>query len=62
MPISQKDLEEALKNVIPVSHLDVVDQSSGCGDSYAVLIVSEVRQRLEKHFVLQMWVVLISMF
>lgn len=53
MPISQTLLEEALKNAIPVSHLDITDQSSGCGESYAVLIVSEVRQGLEYVFALQ---------
>ncbi|GJJ10659.1 hypothetical protein Clacol_004886 [Clathrus columnatus] len=41
MPISLKDLENALKNAIPISHLEIIDQSSGCGESYAVLIVSE---------------------
>ncbi|KAF8735327.1 hypothetical protein AX14_002258 [Amanita brunnescens Koide BX004] len=36
------DLETAIRNSIPVSHLEVQDQSSGCGESYAVVIVSEV--------------------
>jgi len=42
MPVSLPDLEQALRNAIPISHLEIVDQSSGCGESYAVLIVSEV--------------------
>jgi hypothetical protein len=42
MPISLVDLEQALRNALPISHLEIIDQSSGCGESYAVLIVSEV--------------------
>lgn len=42
MPVSMPDLEEALRKALPISHLEIIDQSSGCGESYAVLIVSEV--------------------
>lgn len=42
MPVSLADLEQALRNALPIFHLDIIDQSSGCGESYAVLIVSEV--------------------
>ena len=42
MPMNAADLETAIRNSIPVSHLEVQDQSSGCGESYAVVIVSEV--------------------
>jgi len=45
MPINASDLETAIRNKIPVSHLEVEDQSTGCGESYAVVIVSEVRFR-----------------
>ncbi|KAF8584442.1 bola-like protein [Ramaria rubella] len=41
MPVSLQELEQALRDAIPISHLDIIDQSSGCGESYAVLIVSE---------------------
>lgn len=43
MPVSLVDLEAAIRNAIPVAHLEIEDQSSGCGENYAVLIVSEVR-------------------
>jgi hypothetical protein len=29
-----------------VSHLEIEDQSSGCGTSYAIFLVSEVRFRV----------------
>ena len=45
MPISAADLETTIRNKIPVSHLEVHDQSSGCGENYAVVIVSEVCSR-----------------
>lgn len=43
MPVSLPDLEAAIRNAIPVAHLEIEDQSSGCGENYAVLIVSKVR-------------------
>ncbi|KAK2459621.1 hypothetical protein APHAL10511_008376 [Amanita phalloides] len=52
MPISADDLEAAIRKAIPVSHLQVEDQSSGCGDSYAVVIVSEAfkgKTTLQRH-------------
>ena len=42
MPIDLKVLDEAIRVALPVSHLDIEDQSKGCGDSYAIVIVSEV--------------------
>jgi len=42
MPIDLKFLDEAIRVALPVSHLDIEDQSNGCGDSYAIVIVSEV--------------------
>ena len=42
MPIDLKILDEAIRVALPVSHLDIEDQSKGCGDSYAIVIVSEV--------------------
>ncbi|TFY78242.1 hypothetical protein EWM64_g5774 [Hericium alpestre] len=42
MPITSSDFEAAIRASIPVTHLEIIDESSGCGDKYAVLIVSEV--------------------
>ncbi|TFK22247.1 bola-like protein [Coprinopsis marcescibilis] len=41
MAIDTTTLEQAIKAAIPVTHLEIEDQSSGCGENYAVLIVSE---------------------
>ncbi|GBE87480.1 bola protein [Sparassis latifolia] len=41
MPISSPDLERAIRSAIAVTHLQITDQSSGCGENYAVFIVSE---------------------
>ncbi|KAG1774714.1 bola protein [Suillus placidus] len=42
MPVTVEDLERAIRAAFPVSHLVIEDQSSGCGSSYAILLVSEV--------------------
>ncbi|KAG1744371.1 bola protein [Suillus lakei] len=42
MPVTVEDLERAIRAAFPVSHLDIEDQSSGCGSSYAIFLVSEV--------------------
>ncbi|KAH7882161.1 bola protein [Phlebopus sp. FC_14] len=42
MPIQIDELEQAIYSAFPVSHLHIEDQSSGCGDSYSVLLVSDV--------------------
>ncbi|KAG0707236.1 bola protein [Suillus ampliporus] len=42
MPVTVEDLDRAIRAAFPVSHLDIEDQSSGCGSSYAILLVSEV--------------------
>jgi len=41
MPIDPIALEKAIKRAIPVTHLEIQDQSSGCGDSYRIVLVSE---------------------
>lgn len=41
--IAQADLENAIRSAMPISHLEIYDQSNGCGENYAILIVSEVR-------------------
>ncbi|KAG8829264.1 hypothetical protein FRC17_006857 [Serendipita sp. 399] len=40
MPISQEELETTIRDAWPVDHLEIIDVSSGCGESYAVVIVS----------------------
>lgn len=42
MPINTTELETAIRKVLEISHLEIIDQSSGCGDNYAVLLVSNV--------------------
>ncbi|KAF8348691.1 bola protein [Amanita rubescens] len=42
MPIDASVLANAIRNKIPITYLEVEDQSTGCGESYAVVIVSEV--------------------
>ncbi|KAG7447387.1 bola-like protein [Guyanagaster necrorhizus] len=41
MPVNTTDLENAIRNAIPVTFLDIEDQSSGCGENYAIILVSE---------------------
>jgi len=41
MPINLLDLEAAIRNAVPVAHLEIEDQSSGCGENYAIILVSE---------------------
>jgi hypothetical protein len=40
--ISIQKLEKAIHSNFVVDHLEVKDISSGCGESYSVLLVSEV--------------------
>ncbi|TFY63907.1 hypothetical protein EVJ58_g2965 [Rhodofomes roseus] len=42
MPISRDHLEGAIRSAIPIIHLDIIDQSNGCGENYAVFVVSPV--------------------
>ncbi|PPQ80460.1 hypothetical protein CVT26_003928 [Gymnopilus dilepis] len=52
MPIDTIALEKAIKRAIPVTHLEIEDQSSGCGDNYAIVLVSEVFEKkttLQRH-------------
>lgn len=42
MPVNLADLEAAIKTAFPVSHLEIEDESSGCGENYAIVVVSEV--------------------
>lgn len=43
MGVNLADLEQAIRNALPITHLAIEDQSSGCGESYAIVLVSEVR-------------------
>ncbi|KAH9948518.1 bola protein [Amylocystis lapponica] len=52
MPIGMKELESAIRAAIPISHLEIIDMSSGCGENYAVFVVSEAfegRNTLARH-------------
>jgi hypothetical protein len=42
MPVTPDTLREALEANIPIHHLEIIDQSGGCGSNYALVIVSEV--------------------
>jgi hypothetical protein len=44
MPTTSKELEDAIRAAIQVIHVKVEDNSGGCGEKYAVLIVSKVLQ------------------
>ncbi|KAH6892810.1 bola protein [Coprinopsis sp. MPI-PUGE-AT-0042] len=41
MAIDKHTLEKAIKRGIPITHLEIEDTSSGCGENYSFLIVSE---------------------
>jgi stress-induced morphogen len=43
MPVNMKDIETAITNALPVTHLEINDQSDGCGENYSIVVVSEVR-------------------
>ena len=43
MGILAADIEKALREKLPIAHVEVVDESSGCGENHNVLIVSSVR-------------------
>lgn len=42
MPVNLEDLERAIREALPITHLNIEDQSSGCGESYSIIIVSTV--------------------
>jgi stress-induced morphogen len=42
MPIQIAELEQAVRDAFPVEHLQIEDQSSGCGENYFILLVSQV--------------------
>jgi hypothetical protein len=42
MPVTSKELEDAIRAAIQVIHVKVEDDSGGCGEKYSALIVSKV--------------------
>lgn len=42
MPVQPQVLENLIREAIPVSHLEIHDQSNGCGENYSIVVVSEV--------------------
>ena len=42
MPVTREELEAAIRASIQVKHVEVEDNSSGCGEKFSVLIVSKV--------------------
>ncbi|KAH9993063.1 bola-like protein [Russula vinacea] len=41
MPVTREELEAAIRAAMKVTHVNVEDNSGGCGEKYFVLIVSE---------------------
>jgi stress-induced morphogen len=41
MPIDTANLESAIRKALNCVHIEIEDQSSGCGENYAILLVSE---------------------
>ena len=41
MAIDTEALEAAIRSAIPVTYLNIEDQSSGCGENYSIVLVSE---------------------
>jgi stress-induced morphogen len=42
MPVTREELEATIRAKIQVTHVEVEDKSSGCGENFSVLIVSKV--------------------
>jgi len=52
MPYSEEYLKEKLTEEFKASHVEVVDQSDGCGAKFSIVIVSDVFQgisSLQRH-------------
>ncbi|EJD06102.1 bola-like protein [Fomitiporia mediterranea MF3/22] len=45
MAVSLETLETNLRNAIPIMHLEIIDQSNGCGENYEILVVSEAFEK-----------------
>ena len=44
MAVDTNVLEAVIRGALPVTHLEIEDQSNGCGENYAIILVSEVRR------------------
>lgn len=42
MPVTREELEATIRAKIQVIHVEVEDNSGGCGEKFSVLIVSKV--------------------
>jgi stress-induced morphogen len=42
MTVTPEELEAAIRAAIQTTHVEVQDNSGGCGEKYSVLIVSKV--------------------
>ncbi|TPX57055.1 hypothetical protein PhCBS80983_g04088 [Powellomyces hirtus] len=52
MPVAKAHLEEAIKTKLEAEHVDVIDTSNGCGQSFDVVIVSKLfegKPLLQRH-------------
>ncbi|KAI8817521.1 bola protein [Fimicolochytrium jonesii] len=52
MPVAKAHLEEAIKSKLEAEHVDVIDTSNGCGQSFEVVIVSKLfegKPTLQRH-------------
>lgn len=43
MGVTPEEMEAVIRSAIPITYLQILDESSGCGENYSVVIVSEVR-------------------
>ncbi|KAK7030691.1 bola protein [Favolaschia claudopus] len=41
MPIDTTNLEAAIRKSLNCTHIEIEDQSNGCGENYAIILVSE---------------------
>ncbi|EIM90496.1 bola-like protein [Stereum hirsutum FP-91666 SS1] len=41
MGVTPEEMEAVIRSAIPITHLQILDESSGCGENYSVVIVSE---------------------
>ena len=48
MGVNSTDLEGRIRECIAVEHLEIRHEPSGCGDTYSVIIVSQVCSNLRR--------------
>lgn len=52
MPLTSDDLTQIIKNRLQATEVEVQDMSGGCGQAYAVIIVSDIflgKNKLARH-------------